>query len=341
MMRMGAWFDIKEKSAVMEARRRTRACALELGLDGADAERAAIVTTEVATNMVRHAGGGRILVSPAAWAGPRTLAIVAADKGNGIENIDRMMMDGVSTGGSAGIGLGAMERQSDDLDILTRAGEGTIITAQIRARNETYTPRALDVAVLTLNHPGQAVCGDGWAVCPRGVTTDLMVCDGLGHGPEAQRAAETAVAAFAEATGSPQTVLAKLSDAIVDTRGAVAMIAGINAVEESLIYSGIGNISGMICAPRAQVRRLASRDGRLGTPQRANGHEETVSFARGDVLIMHSDGIRTLRDLGDRPELMFRRPLTIAAAIMDAYERASDDACVLVAKRSAPQSGPG
>ncbi|WMS43083.1 SpoIIE family protein phosphatase [Acuticoccus sp. MNP-M23] len=337
-MRLGAWFDVKEKSAVMEARRRTRAVALDLGLDASDAERAAIVTTEVATNMVRHAGGGRLLVSPAAWAGPRTLAIVAIDKGNGIENIDRMMTDGVSTGGSAGIGLGAIERQSDDLDILTRAGEGTIITAQIRARGEAYTARPLDVAVLTLNHPGQAVCGDGWSVRPRGSATDILVCDGLGHGPEAMRAAEGAMAAFERGEGSPQVLLARVSEAITDTRGAVAMAAAVDNEGETLTYAGVGNISGLVCAVRTPIRRLASRDGRLGAPQRSSVHEETVAFGAGDVLILHSDGVRTLRNLADRPELMFRRPLTIAAAIIGEYERGSDDACIMVAKRAAQKT---
>lgn len=333
----GVWLAVKERSAIAEARRQTRGLASAIGLSQDDAERAAIAVSEIATNMLKHAEGGRILVTQLEEAQSPTLVLLAADEGPGIENVDRAMIDGVSSAGSPGIGLGAIQRQADIFDLLTTTDEGTILIAQFHsphAAGKLGTTRpAVEVASLILNYPGQSVCGDGRAMRHAPDATLLLLCDGLGHGPEAHRAAQAAIAAFrASSEASPARLIEEMSDAAADTRGAVALVCSIAHGEGAMTFSGIGNVSGLIASPRS-IKRLPSKDGRLGA-SRVSVRDEEIAFAAGEVLLMHSDGIRTLRQLGQQPGLTFRHPLTIAGHVLARTARGNDDACVLAAKRS-------
>ena len=53
------------------------------------------------------------------------LEIIAADNGPGIEDIEKALEDGFSTGGGLGIGLGGVRRLMDEFEIQSRVGEGT------------------------------------------------------------------------------------------------------------------------------------------------------------------------------------------------------------------------
>lgn len=330
---MTEWLEVTERSAVAEARRRTLACASAVGLDPTDRDRAAIVATEATTNLLKHAGRGRFALYADADGHRRPeLRVLALDKGPGISDLDRLSQDGASTVGSAGTGLGAMARQSDGLDIHTGAS-GTVVVARVAARGAALPSVDLEVAVLMDVYPGAAVCGDAYAVRrdPNGAT--LMVCDGLGHGPAAHEAAKAVQTAFfgADET-SPARLLPMMGAAAASTRGAVASVVRFEGDTTSLRTAGVGNISGLIVS-NGRARRLPSRDGRLGGPvPRLEDNAETLE--PGDLLILHSDGIRTLRDIAAQSGLFARSPLAIAAVLLRDDARGNDDACVLVARRS-------
>lgn len=330
-----AWLLVKEGSAVAEARRQAKALAQAIGLPDEAGERAAIAVSEAATNVLKYAGGGRILITERQEAAHPTLVLIAADEGPGIDNVDRALADGFSTAGSQGIGLGAISRQTNTFDIVTKPGEGTILVAEVCMAASPSVPLIqppLSVASLMLNYPGERVCGDGCAIRRGADTTDLLVCDGLGHGAEAHRATLAALAAFeASAEASPGRLLEELSEAAAATRGLVALVCSVDHDEPKMTFAGIGNVSGVVASPRS-VKRLASKDGRLGA-QTVSTREEAMAFGDGEVLVMHSDGIKTLRDFGSQTGLMFREPLSIAGFILARALRGNDDACVLVAKR--------
>ena len=110
---MIGWLKVRETSAVAEARRRARRTANAMGLHSTKVEHAAIVATEIAQNILRHGGGGQILVEIFGAPALERLHIVGHDEGPGIGRVDRMMRDGETTKGSAGTGLGAIKRLSD------------------------------------------------------------------------------------------------------------------------------------------------------------------------------------------------------------------------------------
>ncbi|OWW18935.1 hypothetical protein AYR66_04995 [Noviherbaspirillum denitrificans] len=58
----------------------------------------------------------------------RGVAVVVADKGPGIPDLDAAMRDGYSTRNSLGIGMGAARRLMDDFAVTTEIGKGTTVT---------------------------------------------------------------------------------------------------------------------------------------------------------------------------------------------------------------------
>src|SRR5690349_11931767 len=105
--------EISEASQAGEARRKAVALAEELELGQCRCGAVAIAATEMATNLVKHAGRGHILVQrmqPSEMPGMR---VIAVDKGPGVTDIGRALADGHSTTGSMGSGLGAIRRLCD------------------------------------------------------------------------------------------------------------------------------------------------------------------------------------------------------------------------------------
>src|SRR5262245_33675658 len=103
---------ITDISHVAEARRNAADLAVALGFDEVQRGRVAITATELATNVVRHGGGGEMLLGTYEDSTGSGVEMIALDKGRGIANLAESSRDGVSTAGSSGHGLGAIRRQS-------------------------------------------------------------------------------------------------------------------------------------------------------------------------------------------------------------------------------------
>src|SRR5262249_49280576 len=121
--------EVSESSQAGEARRRAVEYAEKLEFDEARRGAVAIATTEMASNLVKHAGKGSILLQPIHDSGLPMLRVMAIDRGPGIADVSRAMVDGHSTAGSMGTGLGAIRRLSDSFEIYSGLDVGTIIRA--------------------------------------------------------------------------------------------------------------------------------------------------------------------------------------------------------------------
>ena len=97
----------------------------------------AIAVYEAEINLVIHAGGGEIDVEIT----PEYVKVVLTDHGPGIENLELAMQEGYSTapdriralGFGAGMGLPNIKKYSDEMDIQTELGVGTVMTLKINA----------------------------------------------------------------------------------------------------------------------------------------------------------------------------------------------------------------
>ena len=87
------------------------------GFGESDVGRVALVTTELATNLIKHGGGGEIIIGAFQDAGGGGVEVLALDRGRGMSNVDACLADGYSSAGTRGNGLGAVVRKSHFVDI--------------------------------------------------------------------------------------------------------------------------------------------------------------------------------------------------------------------------------
>src|ERR1700753_4370274 len=175
--------QVSESSQTGEARRKVLAFAEERGMDESRRGSVALATTEMATNLVKHAGRGHILVQRMESKGNSGLRVISVDKGPGISDLSKAISDGHSTAGSLGTGLGTIKRVSDSFEVYSLPGCGTVISAEFWQRKHPIIQQPdLQVAVVSEPIHGEDVCGDGWGIRALADTTILMVVDGLGHG---------------------------------------------------------------------------------------------------------------------------------------------------------------
>jgi anti-sigma regulatory factor (Ser/Thr protein kinase) len=323
----GSIVDVINQTDVAEARRRAAALANDLGFDETTRGQAAIAVSEAATNLLKHAGGGQLFVGVNAG-NANGLQIVAMDRGRGIRDIPASLRDGVSTAGTSGTGLGAIKRLASTFDLYSIAGNGTVVAAGF------YAARAQvpDVAGLSIPLAGEARCGDAWAVWSAGQLTSLFMADGLGHGTDAARASAAAVSTFlGRAERSADDVISAVHDALKSTRGAAVAIAEMDRRRGVLQFCGLGNISAVIVRPDGSEQHLVSLAGIAGHVARRL-HVYTYSWAAGDLLVMHSDGIGTHWSLSRYPGLGSRHPAAIAGVLARDHRRGTDDATVVVAR---------
>ena len=175
-------YVIDEDSKVGEARRAAQALA-NFEFDSQTAGRVALATTELANNLLRHAGGGELMMQILGGDETCTLELLALDRGPGMRDVARCLSDGYSTGGTPGTGLGAVRRLSDAFDIHSAPGEGTVVMARFGAEP------AMRYGAVCVAMPGEIECGDTWRLVGNRDLATILVVDGLGHGCFAAEAA--------------------------------------------------------------------------------------------------------------------------------------------------------
>lgn len=334
MIRSAIVVSVSDRSAVAEARRHAIECAESLHLDENATGRAALITTELATNLVKHTSGGSILFASDEDA-PQSLTIVALDKGDGIANVTAAMRDGYSTAGSPGTGLGAVARSSSYHDIYSMPGKGTVVLCRVddeqAPRNPALEPPRVIVAGICVAKPRETESGDAWiSMRGRDVTT-IVVADGLGHGPAAATASVGVIRSVRERPDAElEHMLQDAHSAIRPTRGAAVGIARIHESAGRLDFIGSGNIAAVI-AEDETTRRAVSQPGIVGHEMR-KVQLFSYPWTPGSILLMHSDGIGTGWNLAAYPGLAQRDCALIAAVLYRDFCRGTDDATVVVAK---------
>ncbi|MGJ7914266.1 SpoIIE family protein phosphatase [Massilia sp. LXY-6] len=326
-------FPIIHASDIAAARRAGQKLADELGFDDVQAGRLAIVITEAGTNILKHAGEGTLYVmraqSGASMAGIDVLAI---DHGPGIADLATSIRDGVSTAGTAGTGLGALQRQSDEFDVWSMRGKGAAFFMRLWRGSPPPEACGIEIGALCVPLAGEEACGDGWAASCDLDGATLLGVDGLGHGPEAAKAARAAIEALERRPSSaPSEVLHAAHEALRITRGAALSVARIDYGADLLRFTGIGNVSGLVHDGTAR-RALVSHNGIVGANMR-KVQEFSVDCPPGALCILHSDGVQTQWDLNDYPGLHARTPALVAGILMRDFIRRRDDAMVLVGRR--------
>lgn len=119
-----------DASCVVVARKEGRQAALSLGASKAGATLAAAVVSELARNVMQHAGSGEILIVVTDDA----LIVETRDRGPGIANVRLALTPGYSTDGSAGLGLFGVSKVAESLMIENGEKGGLLVRAILSAR---------------------------------------------------------------------------------------------------------------------------------------------------------------------------------------------------------------
>ena len=323
---------VTEISQVAEARRAGTGLADQLAFDEADIGTIALIVTEAATNLAKHATGGEILLYALQSGEVGGIQVLALDKGPGIANAAQALRDGYSTTGSPGTGLGAMERLATLFDIHSVPGAGTVLLARLWSKPlSNIRPPSLEVGALSLPKPGEVVCGDRWAVAWFPDRTLILVADGLGHGPGAAEAAMEAVQTFHErAALAPVAIVESIHAALRSTRGAALAVTEIAPSQEAIRFAGVGNISGVVLSSEGS-RQMVSHNGTAGHSARRI-QEFTYPWSSDALLVLSSDGLVSHLHPERYPGLLKHNPDLIAATLYRDYTRGRDDVTVVVAR---------
>ncbi len=334
---------VRDTTQTAEARRNAAQLAARLGFDETETGNLGLVVTEAAKNLLKHAGGGDLILRGIDEGGAAIVEMLAIDSGPGIQDVARSFEDGYSTAGTPGTGLGAISRLSSMHDIYTRPREGTALLAQVARRGPhsramPHQGNRFRVGVVSVPHPAEPVCGDAWSFAEsQGLGGRVLVADGLGHGLLAADAARMAVRVAGEhREESGVLLMERIHLALRPTRGAAVAIADLDLPSGQVRFTGLGNIAGTIVSPDGAVRHLVSHPGTAGHEVRKIA-EFTYGWEPGSTLIMHSDGLSTHWSLERYPGLLSRHPSLAAAVLYRDFNRRRDDVTVVVVQENALQ----
>jgi serine/threonine-protein kinase RsbT len=112
---------------IVTARQEGRDLAERMGCSSIESTLIATAISEIARNIMNHAGRGEIAISLVTIDGRNAIEVVASDEGPGIVDIERAMQDGYSTGPGLGLGLPGAGRLMDHFEVRSELGVGTTV----------------------------------------------------------------------------------------------------------------------------------------------------------------------------------------------------------------------
>ncbi|MDF3078730.1 MAG: serine/threonine protein kinase [Sphingobacteriaceae bacterium] len=305
----------------------------EVGINNTRLNEIDLIVAEMTSNLFKYGQSGEILLGVFRNSGSPYIEIISIDHGPGMANPTRMMQDGVSTTNTMGHGLGSIKRLSDVFDLYSLVGWGTIVLSRVyddpkaAKANQKVTVRPIVVA-----KPGETQSGDGLVIKHSDKYVKIMLADGLGHGPEANKAINEAAASFKVFPEfSPTETLRFIHGNIRKSRGAVANVICFDYEKRSWTSTGIGNIAVRMIGP-ATFRNHMSYNGIVGHNIPTSMNDQQYAAEQYNQVILCSDGIKTRWDLVKYP-LISKHDLTVlSAAIYKDHARKTDDMSVVAIK---------
>lgn len=328
-------YSVPDKTYAGVIKREIHKIAETAGLDESQSGRVDIILSEMVSNLVKHnVTGAEIIVKVINDDVSKGLEIISLDNGPGMRDTAYMMTDGVSTYGSKGEGLGAIKRLSDDFDIYSTITTGTGILSRVFSGKKSAKSKVeFEINAVCVPYKGEKESGDAWGFKKVDNQYAVIAVDGLGHGIDAHSAAKIAVESFMGLnTSSPSEMLKTIHPATKRTRGAVAAISIIDFKNNQLNYCGIGNISGKIWSKDAS-KSLVSYNGTVGYAVPTKFFDHKHDWNGTNILILHSDGIKTRWEMSKYPGLENCDSSLIAAIIYKDNTRGTDDNLVVVGKK--------
>lgn len=292
-----------------------------------------LIVAEMTSNLFKYSDDGEILMGTFQNNGSPYVELISIDNGPGMVNPSKMLQDGVSTGNTMGHGLGSIKRLSDTFELYSQIGWGTIVLSRVyNDPQQAKLPSKVILRPIVVAKPGERVSGDGfvWKKTERYVK--MMLADGLGHGPEANKAVNEAAAAFRVFPDfSPTETIRFIHTAIKRTRGAVINITAFDLRTRTWSCSGVGNIAARMIGP-ASLKNHMSYNGIVGHNIPGTMNDQQYPADLYHQVMLCSDGIKTRIDMARYPRIHRYDQAVLAAALYKDHGRRNDDMSVVMAK---------
>jgi anti-sigma regulatory factor (Ser/Thr protein kinase)/serine/threonine protein phosphatase PrpC len=330
-------FGIAGPADVYRAAELAGSFADSLGFTPADRAEIALVVTELASNLVQHTSGGTVRFSRIEAAGKIGIQIESEDSGPGISDLERAITDGYSTAGSLGIGLGTVNRLTDELAAYPQPERGVRIVCQRWMRPSTSGISAPDLAfgAATRSYRRLPENGDAFIIKQWGRNAIAGVIDGVGHGPFAQRASQTARQYVEQHFDQPlESIFRGVGRACRATRGVVMALARFDLNQQKLTVASVGNVEVRLIGSPERFNLVVKRGiVGLNAPSPVPTEHPWTSTS---LLIMHSDGLPPHWAWNEFPDLPRAAPAVVARRLLQVLGKIDDDATVIVARNSIP-----
>jgi anti-sigma regulatory factor (Ser/Thr protein kinase) len=327
-------FPANDRSYFSLIKKEIHRMAAEANISAAKLNDLDLIVAEMTSNLHKYSDDGEILAGVFQNGGQPYVELISIDNGPGMINPSKMMQDGVSTSNTLGHGLGSMKRLSDSFELYSQPAWGTIVLSRVYSSPENDVKQKLSLIVrpIVVCKPGEKVSGDGFVYKKTDKYFKLMLADGLGHGPEANKAVNEAAKAFRIFPDySPTETLRFIHQEIKKTRGAVINIVGYDFAERTWSSTGIGNIFLRMFGP-TNLKNHMSYNGIVGHNIPNTMNDQKYQVLDYNQLILCSDGIKTRIEQSRYPMMHKYDPTILAAAIYKDHARRNDDMSVIIAK---------
>src|SRR5678815_384220 len=263
-----------------------------------------IIVAEMVSNLVKHGGGGRLLVKLIEEQHIDGIEFISIDDGDGIADVNKMMTDGASTTNTLGHGLGAIKRLSNLFQVYSLKGWGTIMLSRLFKEELPYQKKANEIRSIVVPKPGEEKCGDAFHCRIGSHAIRVFLGDGLGHGVEAAAAVESAIQIFkTRRDDSAVEIVKELHRGIRKTRGMVGTVALYLKEEKRWRICGVGNICTRLING-IEIKNSLGYNGIIGHNIPNSMKDQEVDAENAQVILLCSDGIRTKWDLTKYPGIL-------------------------------------
>jgi serine/threonine-protein kinase RsbT len=118
---------LRSDEDVVRLRKSVREYLVSAGFSLIDQTKMVTAASELARNTLRYGGGGESHLLAVSNGSRRGLSLAFIDQGPGIPDVELALTDGYTTGGGLGLGLSGAKRLSDEFEIDTAPGKGTVV----------------------------------------------------------------------------------------------------------------------------------------------------------------------------------------------------------------------
>ena len=325
---------IESMSEVIAIRRIAKEIAHEIGFCETDREEIGLAVSELASNIIKHAGRGILKLIPIADEKRRGLMIDVEDEGQGLTLSDSFE-DGVSSVGTLGFGLGAVNRLMDEFTISTledKKGMRIVCKRWQPYQSTEWIHCPLNHGILSRPKSGEHINGD--AFIAKHVRNGLLmgVIDGVGHGVHASQAANTARQYIEKHSDSSLLEIFRGVDrACLATRGVVMALVLFEWQRNMFQFASVGNIEIKVFNGGREKPKFIIRRGIVGK----NAPLPVVTenqWQSGDMLALHSDGVSSQWNLDNFVHYAEYSAQVIAENIFKATQKQNDDATLVIVK---------